>query len=264
MLLPYRPPSDNALNMYYPIIVPESLPGTYKFWGNDDKELYENNLAVQDFGWRYRTQEIQYKLNSQGYRCPEFDTIDWKNSIVIVGCSQVFGIGLAEDETIAVQLQKLTDCPVINLGRPGSSIDYSLANNIQLRTNFPTPRAVINHWTEPMRETYFGVEKIATVTPGLSMHETYYKKHIGMLINMFGLDAEDVEHDYKYKAKMSSDTCKALWKDTTYIESTWNSLTADALDCYEQKKLDTARDIMHWGVDSARALAKHYAELIEC
>ena len=262
MFLPYRPPSDNELNMYYPTVAPDSLPGTYKFWGNDTKELYEDNLATQDTNWTYRTKDVEYKLNNEGYRCPEFDTIDWQNSVVILGCSQVFGTGLAEEETIAVQLQELINCPVINLGRPGSSIDYSLANNIQLRTDVATPKAVINHWTELMRETYFGVEKIATVTPGLPMHETYYKKHIGMLISMFGLDAEDVEHDYKYKAKMSSNTCKALWKDTTYIESTWNSLTADALDCYEQKKLDSARDIMHWGADSSRALAEHYAEYI--
>ena len=260
MLLPYRPPSDNELNMHYKHVVPESLPGTYKFWGNDDQERYESNLATQDTNWPYRTKDVEYKLNSEGYRCPEFDIIDWQNSVVILGCSQVFGTGLAEDETITDQLQELINCPVINLGRPGSSIDYSLANNIRLYNNFPLPKAVINHWTEPMRETYFGAEKITTVTPGLLTHETYYKKHIGMLINMFGLDAEDVEHDYKYKARMASDTCKALWKDTIYIESTWNSLTADALECYEQKELDTARDIMHWGADSSRALAKHYAE----
>ena len=265
-LLPHRPLTDNALNIHSKSMRDDDfeLPGTYKFWSNDTKERYEDNLTIQDFGWRYRTKEVEYNLNSAGYRCPEFDTIDWENSIVIFGCSQVFGTGLAEDKTIAGQLQNLVDCPVINLGKNGTSMVFALANNILFRRNFPTPRAVINHWTEPYRETYFGVDKIVQILP---RQEVYYKKHFGMLVNMLGLTVEDVEHDYTFKAKMTSETCKAMWEQTTYIESTWNYLTALILECYKQDHLDSARDIStdgtnsaHSGVDTCRAIAKYYKE----
>lgn len=59
-----------------------------------------------------------YTVNSQGYRCPEFDAIDWENSIIFFGCSHVFGIGLLDHETVANQLSLILNCPVINLGTP--------------------------------------------------------------------------------------------------------------------------------------------------
>ena len=44
-----------------------------------------------------------YKVNSLGYRAPEFNTIDWSNTYIIQGCSAVFGLGIADDnETINI------------------------------------------------------------------------------------------------------------------------------------------------------------------
>ena len=264
--LPHRPLRDNKLNIESSSMREDDypVPGVYNWWSCDTKERYQHNLNVQDDNWHYRTKSVSYNLNSSGYRCPEWNDIDWKNSVVIFGCSETFGTGLAEDETISYQLQQLIDRPVINLGKNGTSMEYALANNLILRNNYATPVAVINHWTEPVRETYFGLDKISHVLP---RHEVYYKKHFGMLNNMVGLSVDDCEHDYNFKAKMYSETCKAIWKDIDYIESTWNYLTAIILKCYKHNKQDSARDIAydgtsHSGKATALELAKYYAERI--
>jgi hypothetical protein len=89
--------------------------------------------------------------NSHGYRAPEFHDIDWPESIVLIGCSFVFGTGLEFEDTIGCVLQELTGRPVINLGVPGSSIHMSVYNQTILRENNIEPWAVVNIWTSLYR-----------------------------------------------------------------------------------------------------------------
>ncbi len=80
-----------------------------------------------------RPEDVTYNFNSLGYRCPEFnlDKLEKKViSVVSIGASEVFGIGLPEDKTFPHQFAKLlekeTGYPVINwnLGMGGASSDY--------------------------------------------------------------------------------------------------------------------------------------------
>jgi hypothetical protein len=96
-----------------------------------------------------------YGVNSQGYRCPEFELIDWSESILMFGCSYTFGIGLEDNETIAHQLSLLVNSPVINLGMGGSSYSYQWINSTILRKNNVSPKVVIYLWPECSRQTIF-------------------------------------------------------------------------------------------------------------
>jgi hypothetical protein len=80
---------------------------------------------------RYRK---QYKLNKQGYRCPEFSPLpEGGKNVVVLGCSHTFGEGLEDDEVWISQLEKLyyskknnttlTNLRFWNLGHPGASHD---------------------------------------------------------------------------------------------------------------------------------------------
>jgi hypothetical protein len=89
--------------------------------GSDTEERFQENLKSQPEDWPWRNQQITYKLNSQNYRAPEWDSIDWENSVVMFGCSQVFGVGVDEDQTLGYYLSELLNKPVINLGIPGGS-----------------------------------------------------------------------------------------------------------------------------------------------
>lgn len=119
------------------------------FSGNGTKELFEQNLKTQPDDWYYRTHPVKYTLNSLGYRTKEFDDIDWKESIVMFGCSNVFGTGVTDEHTIPYFLEQLSGRPVINMGIGGSSIQTVLHNSIILNdSKYPTPKAVVNMITE--------------------------------------------------------------------------------------------------------------------
>ena len=222
--------------------VPYNTPGTLKFIADDSEELYKSNLQIQNSDWHYRTKKVEYKLNSAGFRCTEFDTIDWQNAIVIHGCSQVFGVGIAEDETVTAQLRQLTDRPVINLGKVGASVTYTLANNMLLENNFPKPFAVINHWPSIWRDTIFTSDRNKYVDGGKLMQQKYAQLRLYKKID---ISFSDVLEDVTAKAQMMLHLCKTLWRGTNYIETTWVDHTAEELGCYLQECLDFARDVRH-------------------
>lgn len=86
----------------------------------------ENFLPPQMKNVYPRINPIDYQVNSYGYRCPEFDTIDWENSYVLLGASNIFGEGVLEDETISYYLQEMLQIPVINLGYAAASNQHVL------------------------------------------------------------------------------------------------------------------------------------------
>ena len=102
------------------------------FLSVDECNDFRHNLAVQPADWHYRTQDVKYVMNQNYYRAPEWDTVDWQNSIVVFGCSHVFGEGLAENETLSHHLSKLTDRPVINLGQSGTGTMFSWHNSCKI------------------------------------------------------------------------------------------------------------------------------------
>ncbi len=267
------------------------LPGSFNYWGHDSEVLYEANLKIQSKDWPYRKKDVVYKLNSLGYRCPEFNTIDWRNAIVINGCSQTFGTGLAEDETITGQLQQLTNRPVINLGKNGASMMFMLVNNTLLEKNFPKPFCVINHWPSTWRDTIFG-EDYSYQISGPELVNNYFRSQLRMLATL-DISFNDLSKDITFKSQMMSYLCKVIWKRTNYIETTWDDMTAKDLDCYHQDFLDIARDTHkrvltdktgvvrkdiqpnapqtqidlidhgHSGVKTSKQLAEYYAELLK-
>ena len=55
---------------------------------NDDKKQWQHNRKQLGEGWYYyNADDIEYKHNSYGYPCPEFDSSKWKNKVLFMGCS---------------------------------------------------------------------------------------------------------------------------------------------------------------------------------
>jgi hypothetical protein len=118
---------------------------------SDCKKSYDYNYIHQPKDWQWRDTHISYKLNELGYRTLSIDNIDWKNSIVILGCSLVFGIGVPEKDTIPSIIQRKTGIPTINLGVPSGSNYHSFYNSFLIKENFPDPKAIIFSYTSPDR-----------------------------------------------------------------------------------------------------------------
>lgn len=220
------------------------------------KELFEKNLKTQPDDWYYRTHPVKYTLNSLGYRTREFDDIDWKESIVMFGCSSVFGIGVTDEHTIPYFLEKLSGKPVINMGIGGSSIQTSLHNSIILNdSEYSTPKAVVNMWTELDRYQCY-------MNNGVS--------HIGTW-NKSDDKFETIDNTIPFNL-MNIKMIRNLWKNKTiYYECNWvggqqqliNKLDKEIYCEFFECDGDLARDLMHQGPDTNFEIAKGIYEKLK-
>ena len=95
-------------------------------WYPADSE--ENYVAE---GNAYTIEDVDYDINSHGFRCEEFSNINESGNkkLIVFGCSNTLGIGMPETETWASMLQsKISNrinekIDLINLGIPGGSAD---------------------------------------------------------------------------------------------------------------------------------------------
>lgn len=230
------------------VFLPSGNAPNSMFNGTDSEELFKSNLLAQPIDWFYRNNPIEYKTNTNGYRTAEFDSIDWANSIVIFGCSHVFGVGLHEEDTIASQLAKITATPVINMGMGASSIEYSLYNSIILNQHYPTPKAVVQIYSSIDRTTYYGKKNVTHHGPW------NMKKY-----NYMDLYSNDATHA-KVHASMAQMITRQLWSDKTKLyEASFLLDASENLQVFLCKTIDKARDFSHPGPITAGLVASHIA-----
>lgn len=195
-------------------------PGKNKWFHGDSKTLFKKNLEIMPIDWYYRTHDVTYTVNSLGYRAPEFDTVDWKNSVVIFGCSHVFGIGVDDNDTISAYLSKILEMPVINLGSGGTGIHFSHHNSLILSQFYPTPLAVIHMWTNFSRMTFYHHNRVLSVGAWNQMESNDYR---------IWIELEENAETYAYFARMSA---KAIWNNRcTYYDFSGDPYTAEILGC---------------------------------
>lgn len=231
------------------------VPHESKKWsGTDSQSLYLKNLKTQPKEWHYRDKVVQYNLNSNNYRTAEFETIDWANSIVLFGCSHVFGVGVAEDETISHHLSKIMNRPVINLGVGSSSMTFAFHNSVILSEGFPTPWAVVHIWSEISRCVCYAAQGPVHHGSWNLDNEEYMKQW--------------AYHDYNptTHGMMISLASKSIWANrTAYVEASYFNETAKAVNCTELELIDYARDLCHPGPKTHELTAKILSEkLLKC
>ena len=214
------------------------------FSGTDSEELFNENLVTQPDDWFYRNNSIEYKLNRHGYRTVEFDTVDWANSIVIFGCSNVFGTGVREEDTLSSQLSVLTNTPVINLGIGASSIEYSLYNSIILKEHKPLPKAVIHVYSSLGRTTYYNRKNV--------VHHGSWNVKKDSYMDLYSTDpTHGLVHGLM--AQMIS---RQLFSGTKYYETSFFDDTVNKLNIPSPIWLDQARDLSHPGRQTLGKLAE--------
>ena len=221
-------------------------PPGRNFVGSDSAENFQENLKIMPDDWYYRTHEIIYDVNSEGYRTEEFNQIKWNESIVIIGCSNVFGIGLETEHTIPVKLSKMLSVPVVNLGYPGSSIAVAFHNNVMLKENYPKPLGVVNFWTHHARCVYYSNEL---------QHFTHSTMEPGNYMDIWNRDATHA----RVNAKIMSKATRLLWSDTAYADASIFKDTADIIGCEYIEADRNARDRGHPGIEKAEHMAHRFA-----
>jgi hypothetical protein len=219
------------------------------FAGYDSKELFEKNLKIMPEDWYYRNNIVNYTRNKQGYRTKNFKEIDWANSLVMFGCSNVFGIGVDNTNTIAVHLSNLLKVPVVNLGVEGSSINYSLHNATILRHSYPMPLGVINLWTHYSRTVYYNKRYLENCGD-------WNKSH-----HYFSAWSNDDSHSESY-ALIASKTSNIYWEKIKHYEASLFPDTGRLLNCDIYIPTDFARDLVHPGINSNKMIAEKIANKI--
>lgn len=220
-----------------------------KFSSYDSEKLFVKNLKKQSNDWHYRNKEVVYRCNSAGYRADEWDTIDWKNAIVVFGCSCTVGIGLAEEETVTEQLSTILNRQVINMGVSASSLMFSFTNSVLLAKNFPTPHAVVQLWTNIDRFTIFKKHLIDHAGPW--DESALYKEYVH---NRYHAMTE---------ARYISMASREMWKNkckyysASFFDQTAHYTESDWIEIDNQ-----ARDQVHPGRNSAKQMAELIAKHI--
>jgi hypothetical protein len=108
------------------------LPTSLSWYHADTPELYAQSLIQAPTDWRYRDAAIRYDFNTEGYRAPEWNTVDWHSVDVILGCSHVMGQANADEHTIGAYISELTGRSVINLGSCGAGPDWVFLNALRV------------------------------------------------------------------------------------------------------------------------------------
>ncbi len=214
------------------------------FSNTDTQQLFNKNLNTCPIDWYYRNNTISYAVNKQGFRTAEFDTIDWRNSVVIFGCSNVFGVGLDDQDTISFRLSAILNMPVVNLGIGGTSIEYALHNSVILKSGYPEPKGVVQIWSGCDRTTYYRSDRVETHGSWSLMPGNY--------MDAWAKDADHAAIHALFASKIS----KELWKGTAkYYETSFFSNTAIAMDIEKITIIDKARDLIHPGRQTAQQVA---------
>jgi len=122
--------------------------------GVDNLESYQNRTPSG-----YNSTDIEYRFNSHGYRCREFDDRGDIN-ILLLGGSETLGIGVAEEQTYAARLEASLNerhdksVRVWNLGMTVCSND-TIARLSMLAIPYFEPDAMHVTWCPPGRREFF-------------------------------------------------------------------------------------------------------------
>lgn len=234
-------------NKFLPANSPLELP----HWsGTDTEELFKKHLKTQPADWYYRTHTVRYQTNSSGFRCPEWKDIDWSESVVMFGCSNTYGVGLDDRDTIGTRLSEIINRPVVNMGAGGASMTFCLHNSVILNDGYPAPKAIIYIWPD---------------------HRRYveYHRHTVENFGAWNIEKNNImdtwtrdPNNARVNAVLIQKTVRAIWKDRVPIlEGTICGTGSDKiLHCHKFKSIDLSRDLMHSGIETAKSIAKTISE----
>lgn len=138
----------------------------YDFLGADCPATYKEfkqECIARNVPDHYNDKKITYTIDTSGFRVyPDIGDITTKQSIFFFGCSNMFGTGLADDETLPhMMYAKLKGKYNVRNFAIGSSSNDEHARLIfqALNYNKQKPRAIFWRMTHKNRREYFSVHK---------------------------------------------------------------------------------------------------------
>lgn len=124
-------------------------PGkVYRWMDPDNFSWYHGQNERLGENWKYHNSkgDITYTYNSDGFRNEKTMQdlfIPHDDYIVVIGSSQIEGIGVWAEDTMAKKLQKKIGTHVYNMGMSGTATFEQFNNLTNLICNYHAPKAVI-------------------------------------------------------------------------------------------------------------------------
>ncbi len=214
----------------------------------------------------YGEDDITYRFNSHGYRCPEFDAVA-DVRIVAIGCSYVVGAALPQSalfpEVFAERLRAAASPKTVvvwNLGLSGASNDY-ISRLLYLAIPRLKPHVVLVNFTHLSRREYISVQnKYVNYNPAFAPKDKTVRDICGHFAALSSPLDDQINFFKNYKAVECLLTgCQWLYshRNRREIEPLANHLDLSRF-AGELQLLDKARDHEHPGPESHRRLAEFY------
>lgn len=227
--------------------LPNGKSGILNYYMDDNEQKFKENLLNLSENWYYRNNKVEYHLNDLGYRGKNFDVHDWKESIVVFGCSCVFGVGVSEDETLTHYLSEITGRNVINIGVPGGSNQLILDNSLTMKRKYGNPYSIITMWTCTDRLPFYGNKQLYNI--GLWNHTLNEYDTDGVIYkNIF--DSFYVDYSHENITFYNIVQCmRNIWEDkTNYYEASYFEPVSHYGQLSEYFNFsNSARDLLHPG-----------------
>lgn len=235
-------------------------PAEHLFFSSDSKELYEKNLKenrseLEENGWiplppdercvghRYLYNpknpgmndwvELSYKINSHGFRCEEMPSEKKPRSIITIGCSNTFGVGIPVGQIWPTLVGNTLRQRPYNLGIPGGSLDSAFR--------------VLLAWLPKIRPSHvFLLEppgvRYETHTLSFGVAQSMIENPLPVATRFEHEDEWDLHREKTMRAIKS--LCDQF--DTPFFYMRYDSqLTTEIAQFFETP--DSARDLMHPG-----------------
>mgnify|MGYP001337216316 CR=1 FL=1 len=217
-----------------------------KWLGTDNEDTF-NSLQPQGKHWKFTKDNVNYTLNSFGYRGDE-PKAESDFTVLVLGDSHTFGCGLDDNDVWPEHFKRLLQqqypkCKIINLSVLGGSNDV-MSRSLSCCFNIINPDCVIVCYTYPnRREAIWDSGNIwqlnMTLPNGMKKSDHDEFQSWFMTIN---------EHTDYYNWMKNHKFIQAICKNTILIESQVSQMAII------QKQLgttlqynDVARDCKHFG-----------------
>jgi len=208
-----------------------------------------------------------YKTNSHGYRCPEWEPMpDGKKNVVVLGCSHTFGQGNADNEHWVhhVSQHNTKRFRYWNLGQPGASAD-KIVRILYGCEKLIFPRIVIVCWPAWSRRERLGkyAESLTSNATQLSVENDATDKN-NFLKNVFFVEKYAEKNNCKVFHCFAQNSYQEHIKGLSTLEDYtlqncwpyWNKFTARDLLTVPS----LASDGVHFGAEHHERFAKLFLE----
>jgi hypothetical protein len=232
---------------------------TVEWFSVDSEASYSRTLKLEGPNWDYKDKLITYTFNQNGYRCPNWSEIAWQDSIVMIGCSNTFGLGLNHTDTAAYLLSQKLNIPVINLGVVGSSNQLMLFNSIKLLENQIKPKAAVILFSDTSRYTHFNLNNNSIKSLGhWTLLDSPIKKiaSVNNEMNDFYFDYLQDQNDTVH-GTMAAYSTEAVWKAAGIKTLAYSAYFNSLKDKFKilPARVDTAREQSHPGINTNKLWA---------